>query len=379
MHQSLWAPVRAVLLASAVSCLNLAGTAAAASGAAEDPPWIPEGIRPGGILNPADSTKFTGFGCNAVSFASDPSLGNYCIGRLKSRGCRGPWSLVLARINWAYQRFEYVQHVFDTRNGPVAISGGKRVSNAYDPQVMAWDNETWVAFECTGEGINRAATCMGPLKKDLTLDTSRTNLVIQGADDRYYHYGASVPKLLAYKHRAYIYWTRIKSTLPPRRPVKIDTWGVEIKKGSDGKFWAVGSAGRSMASNDPAAVEVFGTDPSDPQSDSLADLFQTITDGQTIYITGGRGGSGCFAPGGLSAGCYRLTIGKTTDPLGYHGFNQNLIPDSYLPRDADQYYRFVYRPSDNKTVLLGGIFLNPQHIPGAPVGIWAYVWPANLF
>jgi hypothetical protein len=221
---------------------------------------------------------------------------------------------------------------------------------------------------------------MGPLKRDLTLDTTRTNVVIQGGDDRYYHYSASVPKLLAYKQRAYIYWDIIKSRLADRKRVNTTAWGVEIRKGADGKFWAVGSgrSGRSMASNDPAAMEVFGIDPSDSESDGVADLFQTVSDGQTIYITAARGGSDCTGPGGLAAGCYRLTIGKTTNPLGYHAFNHNLIPDAYLPKSSAEYYRFVYRAEDGKTVLLGGTLRNPRRSPGALVGMWAYVWPTNL-
>jgi hypothetical protein len=361
---------------------HLAGTVAAANGAGDDSAWIPDGIKPGGILNRNDSFKVIGFGCNSVSFGFDPSLGDYCIGRSLSHGCRGTWSLVLAQIDWQNHCLNYIHDVLDTRNGLVSISGGERVRHAYDAQVMAWDNEIWVAFECSGVGINRAASCMGPLNNNLVLDTARTNVVIEGGDDRKYHYSASVPKLLAYKNRAYIYWDRIKSELVGRRRVDTTAWGVEIKKRSDGKFWAVDSNGktvRSMTSNNPAAVEVFGVDPSDPRSNGVADLFQTITDGQTIFMTGARGGADCTGPAGSAEGCYRLTIGKTTNPLGYHTFNQNLIPDRYMPKSSAEYYRFVYRPDDGKTVLLGGMSRNPQGIPGALFGTWAYVWPTNLF
>lgn len=372
-------PVPALFVALLVTCLDVGGINARAG---QNSAWIPEGIEPGGILNRNKSIKFTGLACNAVSFGCDPSLGDYCIGRELTQGCRGPWSLVLSRIDWPRQRIEYVQHVLDTRNGPVPISGGEKVRNAYDAQVMAWNDEIWVAFECTGQGINRASTCMGPLRKDLTLDTRRTNVVIQGADDGTYHYSASVPKLLAYHGRAYIYWDRLKWKWVDHKLVAITAWGVEIKKGSDGKFWAIDSAGhtgRSMNSNDPAAAEVFGLDVSDPRSNGVADLFQTTTDGHTIYITGARGGRDCTRPGDVATGCYRLTIGKTTDPLGYHVFNQHLIPDEFMPESSAEYYRFVYRPDDGKTALLGGMLRNPQHIPGAPVGIWAFIWPSNLF
>ncbi|HJU10990.1 MAG TPA: hypothetical protein VJ728_08935 [Candidatus Binataceae bacterium] len=382
MRKSPGMPLRAVFLVFLLSCLNCANFNARASGAEAVSPWVPQGIAVGGILNPSNSVKFTGFGCNSVSFGCGPSLGDYCIGRARSQGCRGNWLLVLARIDWAQHRIGYVQDVLDTRNGPVPISGGKKVRNAYDAQVMSWNNESWVAFECSGEGINRAATCMGPLRKDLTLDTTRTNVVIQGGDDRTYHYSASVPKLLVYQHRAYIYWDRIKWRWADHYVAQISALGVEIKKGPDGKFWAIDSAGhtgRSITSNDPAAVEVFGIDVSDPRSDRVADLFQTITDGRTIYIAGARGGGDCTRPGDSAAGCYRLTLGKTTEPLGYHVFNQHLIPDQYLPKSSAEYYRFVYRPEDGKTVLLGGMLRNPQHIAGAPVGIWAYVWPTDLF
>jgi len=364
MQQRLWTSLRGMFLVCAVSCFSLAGDAEPASQAVKDPHWIPQGIKPGAILNINDSAKFAELGCNSVSFGSDPSLGDYCIGRQMSQGCRGRWSLILERIDWANRRFVYVHHVLDTRNGDVPIGGGKRIQNAYDAQIMAWGNETWVAFECTGDGINRAASCMGPLKDDLTLDTARTNVIIQGSDDQQYHYSASVPKLLAYKHRAYIYWDRLKWRWTDHKRVSTTAWGTEIKEGADGKFWAMGSASRSMASNDPRAVEVFGVDPSDPSSNGIADLFETITDGQTIYMTGARGGSDCRGPGGSAQGCYRLTIGRTIDPLAYHTFNRNLVPDEYMPISSTEYYRFVYRREDDKTVLLGGMMRNPRNIPG---------------
>src|SRR5690348_15170669 len=129
--------LRAVFLALLIGRLNLAGTSAPASEPGANPAWIPQGIEPGGILSRSNSVKFTAFGCNAVSFGSDLSLGDYCIGRELSQRCRGTWSLVLARIDWPHQRINYVHDVLDTRNGPVPISGGKKVRNAYDAQVMA--------------------------------------------------------------------------------------------------------------------------------------------------------------------------------------------------------------------------------------------------
>ena len=338
-------------------------------------------------FNATTAMYITSDNCNAVAFGTYPVLGDQWIGRVLNNtdnSCTGlKWSLSLSQINWSAnvnleKKITMSKKVFDTSNGAVRISDGYMIDSAYDATVEKWNNELWVAFECygIGQGMWASSSCVGPLLQDNTIDLSRTNVVIFGT-----HSSASVPKLLVYKGHLYLYWSSIvfdnETSLIMQRIV---TRGAELaQESSEGRrLWVTGSMGKAFMADSPSAVEVWGLDPSDPRSNTSADMFQTVTDGTWIYFTGARGGSGCFGPGGTQSGCYRLTIGRTQNPLGYHSFNAELIPDSALPPNPQEYYRFVYRPDTGNTWLVGGNFLNPASLSGVMTGTWAFPWPENI-
>lgn len=351
----------------------------------------------------ASWTPVVTYGCNAVSFGSSPGLGNLYVGRMLNNTdprdiCSGyNWSLVLARMNWRDHKITYEKTILDTSKKPVVLADGNVIYSAYDATVALWRAELWIAFECYGEGPDFhgvASNCIGPLKNDLMVDTGRAIVVVKGGtvDDRdSYLYSAAVPKLLVYGDRLYLYWTAMqlrRSAVGHNFDFATDigtltTRGIQLGQGGAGKSLSAidnsqRSVGHAIFANDPSSVEVFGLDPDDPMSNTAADLFQAVAVGSHIYVTEARGGSGCNTPHGTSAGCYRLTIGESTNPLGYHTFNNHLAPSNSLPDNPQEYYRFVYRPEDQKTALLGGNFVNPQNLPGVPSGIEATIWPTFL-
>jgi len=331
------------------------------------------------------------FGCNSDSFGSIPELGNLFIGRIDNTDattCNNQrWSLVLARMDWNAHAMTNIGTVLDTSHGLITLSDGFNIWSAYDASVAKWNGELWVAFECGGpQGFGTAASCVGPLTSNLKLDTTRTVVVVNGGSavpGDATLYSASVPELLAYQGHLYLYWTAVHLTQTTW--LDITGRGIELTQEPGGlrRLWAKKSSGMPAGSaifpNDPSVTEVFGLDPSDSRSNSAADIQDVVTDGTSIFFTGGRGGSGCLTPLGTQPGCYRLTIGKTSTPLGYHAFNHELIPDSVLPPNPQEYYRFVYRPDTKGTWLLGGNLINPANLQNVMTGMWAFPWPENIF
>lgn len=327
--------------------------------------------------------RVKGFGCNSVSFATHPALGDVWVARILNNTdpadlCSGTTiSLALAKMDWKKLRLQQLQKTFDTSAGGVPIGDGHIIASAYDPSVEAWNTELWVAFECTGPGL-RASSCVGPLASDQTIDRARTTVVVKGTSAD----SASVPSLLSHQGHLYLYWTDVHANQAVWSD--ITGWGTELTQEQSGLRRLLPKASDGTPIMTPLSpkgaltMEVFGLDPNDPRSNTTADIQSAVSDGTWIYFTGGRGGSGCVTPLGTEPGCYRLTIGRSKSPLAYHSFNQELIPDSILPPNPQEYYRFVYRRDKKSTWLVGGVFLNPANLPNVMTGMWAFPWPDNI-
>ncbi len=341
--------------------------------------------------------------CNMGAFTTTQKLKDFWIARAPSNGCNTPWQLIGFDASWTDKALTLTQAktVFDPSKG-VEIGDGSIITNAYDPSTVDINNETWISFECVGKNIGVNA-CMGPLKADYTLDTKRTFIIISGetsSDAVDYLHSASVPNLLSYKNKLYLYWVDVRRKKNVRWENNytdsgnyLVTRGIEIKyNATDKRFYPVDSLGAFITgkfyAGDPRSVIVFDRDLSDPQSDRVADMAAVITDGNRIYFSGNRGGGNCLTPLSPSVGCYRPTYGYTTDPLTYRTFNQNFVADDLVPDTYQSYQRFFYRADNKTTWLVGGNFVvqneyyqnNKLPIPVAkPAGSWAFPWPVQLF
>jgi len=332
-------------------------------------------LTPGAAATPAapagtiwtTSVNFTGrpistYGCNAVALATTPALGNTYVGRRMNSAPGNPcggmyWSLVLAQMDWNLGTLAVSSTLVDTSAGGVTLGDGTTIESALDPAVATWQGQTWVAFECEYRGIT--STCAGPLRSDNTFDYAHSRVVVSGDTSG----SASDPKLLVFQGSFYLYWSRVDLS---RQTVTTRGTSLSVQNGT---LYAqdYGASG---------GTEVYGLSADNP---GIADLFQTATDGTTIYLTAGKGGTGCTWPLAGTPGCYRIAIGKTTTPLAPDCFNAaSWIPDSELPSNPEEHYRFVYRPSDGATVLLGGNGVAPTLPNGALGGTWAFTWPENL-
>ncbi len=336
--------------------------------------------------------------CNNVSvYAGSPLLGDFLVSRQLQNGCDpGRWKLVGVKPSWSDTLVEFTKmsDVFNPTASGTAIGDGTVIFSAYDPTAMDYDGRTWIAFECFSPSIGVGA-CMGPLTTNHTLDIKQT-FVMVNANEAYkndtHAHSASVPKLLSFKGKQYLYWTDVRRRLKTGIPWSTDysdagtylnTKGIGIAYDTQGKrFYPIDAKGDFIKGrftpNDSRAVVVADIDPNDVRSNRVADVATVATDGTYLYAVLAEGGGDCLAPTSPAEGCYRNTISRTTSPLAYNTFRSDLMPEEYMPKVYQAYPRFAYRSDTKSTWMIGGQFVNPLLLPDQPVGKWAFPWPDNI-
>lgn len=321
--------------------------------------------------------------CNAVAFSQIPGQTDYFIGRahdyappgspskcVPNRPPSGITWLALFKMDWQAHTLNYVREVLVP---PVEIAGagGRTVllRNAYDPSVIAYNEEIWVAFECGGVPMRGISSCMGPLDaRTYTIDPRRISTIVEGGPTGTgYIYSASVPNLFVFHNRVYVYWSAIQVDAESKKWLTCTVRGMQLVQDSSrlGRFWGLGSVGQPVPSYDPSLnVEVLGLNPSDPISDQCVDMKGVYAGANDIYVAAALGGKGpagtqnCLGAGGDSYGCFRLQIFHTSSPLGPHILNRQPLRSPSLPLNPTAYDRFFI---DNRRQLsIMGQFYPPH-------------------
>ena len=274
-------------------------------------------------------------------------------------------------MDWAKKRIVSQGRLFDlpldVRNG----SGHFTITSAYDPSVMTYRGEHWLAFECYGPNFRgSAAVCMSPLDLNRGIDTSRLYVAVEGrsvdpGDEA--HTSASVPKLLSFDGRAFLYWTAVRIRKADNVWLGLTVRGVELAPDSDGRRVVANDYGPGMPSNHSLAVEVMGPEP----GSQLADAYEIRKIGSAFYLFGSSGE--CLVPSARTPGCYHLTIRKSRVPLGRHIFNRDRVPDSALPSNPVQYMRVMETPQ-GKLRLLGQVLPPTDSSRAEPAGMFSYAF-----
>jgi hypothetical protein len=318
-------------------------------------------------------------GCNSDAWYQIPGYPNLFVGRyIESNRCitdgsvpNGLMTLGLAQTSGDTDGFVWVKKplLAYTQSASVlsgdgnhytvpaqTIQDGYVIYTAYDPSVISYDGEIWVAFECAYVGAHAADSCIGPLitNGDTTgahwyVDPTRTTVVVSdGSANPYdvYAHAASVPKLVVFQSSVYLYYS--SGRFGNDGAIDINVRGVKLWQvaGSAGKVFRVnGWYQPAFAYDDSTSIEVMGVDAEEPLSNRVADAFGAYTDGTSIYLTGAVGG-GAYCPGlgGTAPGCYRLSISRTASPLAYHSFNTFRVPDRALPVNPQEYTRQLITP-----------------------------------
>ncbi|MBV8884227.1 MAG: hypothetical protein JO235_09560, partial [Chroococcidiopsidaceae cyanobacterium CP_BM_RX_35] len=269
--------------------------------------------------------------------------------------------------------FEPGSVVFAPPPEGVPFSRGKfKVDSGYDQSAVIFNKEVWVAFECYGNaegkggsvgfgtGFDRVksdsvAACVAPYNpKAQRIDYSRGTIPILGGSYKAgdaFGYSASVPKLLVHKERLFLYWSSAKFVRRTLKWQQVSVRGIELEQESDGfkRLWVKGYLGKEIMANDPSTWEVWS--PGHQSNDnSLADVFQLISDGNYVYALGAIGGQGCLGPTDVVEGCYQFSISRSHSALGNGIFARNKI--SRFPLRNSSSYTFL----DSSFSKVPGIF-----------------------
>ena len=295
------------------------------------------------------------------------------------------FKLVAKTFNWESTTEYVASYTHDILRPGEVIAGGDVIRTAYDPTALVIGDEIWVAFECYTDSLrNRgmsSSTCIGPLKGDLSgMILERTYPILEGGsaivNDTNQH-SASVPKLLRHKGRIYLYWTSIKINSGGDWQYII-TRGIELQPQVINGEELIYPKGFSSAiqANDPSSTIVYDIGDGDCEVDKtsgivhacnnrVADVFDVISDGEALYITAAIGGGKpvdgsigrpaktCLNP--LSpdiAGCYRLAISKSFNPLRYNSFKDEMVADESIPDMRHEYSKLFFNPIDNHLNLM---------------------------
>lgn len=358
-----------------------------------------------GGSSPTDHT------CNAGVFSQVPGQIDFFVGRARDyappgsglkcehlpAGAVQQW-LALYRMDWRSHTLSYVH---DVLKPPLLIAGpdGRPVSirNAYDPSVVAYNGELWMAFECGGQGFRGVSrgfrgvsVCVGPLdRKSYTInDATRVTVLVEGgsAGDGY-RYSASAPNLIVLQGRVYLYWAALQGDPVSNQWLADAIRGMALAQEPSGlrRIWGLGAIGRAVPSFDPNVnVQVAGPNPADPMSDQSIDLKGAYATDNDVYLLAGLGGRGpegrqnCVSGGGGSYGCFRLQMFRSSTPLGPDIFNRHPLISPKLPLNPSSYARFYVDDRGQLSILASffpphGDYNTPYLVPS---GMWSF--PINL-
>lgn len=329
-------------------------------------------------LNPAFATTVQvikdGMGlCNSGAFSQLPDNKDYFVGRMLitsgSNLCDGTsWQLALFKMDWTNNILNFQKTIISPPAKVDALS--MTITTAYDPYVIKYNNEYWVAFECHGAGSVFAATvsaCLAPFTIASGIDLTRLSVPVKGVKLSSDTYSASVPKLLEFNGSLYMYWTAVhfKTFNGVDKFFDLATRGMQLVQEltTQRKIWGVRSGNIPVAAYDSLNTEVLGPNTTDPMSNNVADGFQVMVVDNKIIMPAAVGGTGCITPVSPVFGCYRLQIYRSSSPLGEHVFNSEVLNSPQLAFNPEEYSRIFYDPS-GESFMMG--MMIPPFLVGSP-------------
>jgi hypothetical protein len=236
---------------------------------------------------------------------------------------------------------------------------GLIIRSAYDPSVVKFGGTTFIAFECTLEngesfGIQQTSSCMAaydPSSK--SIDMSRATVIVSGDKHGNSYQVASVPRLLSYRGKLYLYWSAIVIT--NGQVVRAVARGGELNVKSRIPFLRANGK-HTPRPFDASSVEVWAPNGS-PKSDGLANIMSFAKLGDAFIVFAAVGGGGCTAPDSKSPSCFRLILKSSRTPLKYLGFGSAEGVGIGVPTNPQEYALPVVDPNGHWWVL--GHFIRP--------------------
>jgi hypothetical protein len=325
--------------------------------------------------------------CNAsASFAAIPGQPNMFVGRvlaIRSQSFCGAGNfttqptLGIFQMNWAANQMVFQNYLFVT---PTTING-IYVRSSYDPSIMTYNGENWIAWECTPHynGVEYVSSCMAPLLPDLSgVDETRFSVPVRGNTGPNPNLptqfvslsSASIPQLLNFGGTPYIYWAIDHYITANTASNPMVSRGAMLQQDLSGKFWVFGAGSNPVQTDASLTTVVRDVDFGDTTADHVSQVRIVYADqtGQGLYTlsnVGGTNGSICISPTSVSQGCWRTEVNYTTEPLDYNTFSQNPVPTTNFPINPAGYPRPLTLPT-------GQVALFTQFSP--PQTSWNLGW-----
>jgi hypothetical protein len=318
--------------------------------------------------------------CNSVSFTQFPDEPKLFVGRLfhyadeepvvgTAQECWHPkkklgWtSLALFRMDWNQGRLVLGNTVFQTKQ---QLPSGSKIISSYDPYLAKINGQNYIAFECFGL-FSTVNACVAPLLPDHTVDISRLTVPVIG---RFAAASASVPKLLLFNDRVYLYWSVAYGT--DFDPL-VTTRGMEVTTDASGRLWGVESIGKSVMTDDSHLTHlVAAPNPQDSTANREIEVESLrVVSGNQIEALVGAGG--IRKPEEPDPAFYRLQKSFASNPLGENAFGKELQPTAGLPVNHEGYSRYFVGP-DGRSIIMGVFYQSKSPYPGktVPNGYWQF-------
>ena len=316
---------------------------------------------------------------NSVRFAQVPNRPKYFVGREQVNG--SGWKAILCTFDYSTRSFKSVKDLLPIG---VQIADNYKIQSVYDPSVMVYKGEVWVAFECGLEEIsgkaepltlvsrskkyNDVCIIMGVLDTEKwRFDPSRISIPVAGyGDEGGLYKSSSVPKLLVYKDIPYLYYTIMERTEDGVRDVqRLYSRGVRLKLENTGRgrLWAdvdVQGPEKTIRCDDSRTSIVFDTDLS--RDIYTCDLFDVkVANGKIIASAGMGLGPDSDNPLMKVENCYFPVFSETVEPLAYNTFGNSIVNDR-LRTNPCEYPTFVKNTQDGSTSLFV-MFTHPDGYP----------------
>jgi hypothetical protein len=312
--------------------------------------------------------------CNAsASFAAIPGQPNMFVGRVLAIGSQrfcsaGKFTtqpaLGIFQMDWTTNQMVFQNYLLVT---PITISG-TYVRSSYDPSIMTYNGENWIAWECTPHysGLEYVSSCMAPLLPDLSgIDETRFSVPVLGntgpnpnnPGQMIALSSASIPQLLNFGGTPYIYWAIDHNIAVNTASNPMVSRGAMLRQDLNEKFWVFGAGSNPVLTDNPSLTTVVRDVVSgDTTADHVSQVRIVYADpaGQGLYTisnVGGTNGSVCLNPASVSQGCWRTAVNYTTDPLAYNTFSQNPVPTTNFPINPTGYPRLLTRPTAGQVEL----------------------------
>jgi hypothetical protein len=317
--------------------------------------------------------------CNAsASFAAIPGQPNMFVGRILAIGSQSfcaagnfttQPALGIFQMNWVTNQMALQNYLFVT---PITING-TYVRSSYDPSIMTYNGENWIAWECTPHygGLEYVSSCMAPLLPDLSgIDQTRFSVPVRGdtgpnpnnPQQMISLSSASIPQLLDFGGVPYIYWAIDHNATVNTAANPMVSRGAMLQQDLSGKFWVFGAGSNPVQTDNSGLTTVVrDVDSGDTTADHVSQVRIVYADqtGQGVYTmsnVGGTNGSICVNPGSVSQGCWRTEVNYTTEPLAYNTFSQNPLPTTNFPINPTAYPRPLTLSTTGQAVLFTKFF-----------------------